>query len=170
MEKKKEVKRVRKDWNLRGDIQNIHGIMKRETPETESEVMTVFGNIQKANALLVLGKAQEVSEIVSGYLAGATESEALRKEEREKAYTAILARLDGIDFLNGKIKEGQDAIGDDTEKAEKFNKKLRTVAVILTKLLDGKSIVNETKEEGEETEVEEVEVVEVEGKVETSAG
>ena len=167
---KKEVKRVRKDWNLRNDIQNIHVIMKRENPETESEVMDVFGHIQKSNALLVLGNAQEVSVIVSEYLKDAKESESLRKEEREKAYTAILVRLDGKDLLNGKVKEGRDAIGDDTEKLAKFDSKMRTVAVILTKLLDGKPIVNDTKDDENPDEVNETEETATEGKVEAVGG
>ncbi len=175
---KKEVKRVRKDWNLKNDIQNIHVIMKREAPETESEVMDVFGHVQKSNALLVLGNAQEVSEIVSKYLGEAKESESLRKEEREKAYTAILVRLDGKDLLNGKVKEGRDAIGDDTEKLTKFDAKLRTVAVILTKLLDGKPIVNDTKDDETPEEVNEtgdntdkgIEETVTEGKIEAANG
>ena len=167
---KKEVKRVRKDWNLRNDIQNIHVIMKREAPETESEVMDVFAHVQKSNALLILGNAQAVSEIVSKYLGEAKESESLRKEEREKAYTAILVRLDGKDLLNGKVKEGRDAIGDDTEKVAKFDAKLRTVAVILTKLLDGKPIVNDIKDDETPEEVNGTEETVTEGKIEAANG
>ena len=167
---KKEVKRVRKDWNLQGKVENIHVIMKRENPETESEVMDVFGHIQKANALLVLGNAQEVSVIVSEYLKNAKESESLRKEEREKAYTAILARLDGADFLDGKIKEGRDGIGNDADKVAKFDAKLRTVAVILTKLMDNKPIVNDIKDDENPDEVNETEETATEGKVETANG
>jgi len=167
---KKEVKRVRKDWNLQNDIQKIHVIMKREAPETESEVMDVFAHVQKSNALLILGNAQAVSEIVSKYLGEAKESESLRKEEREKAYSAILARLDGKDLLNGKIKEGRDAIGDDTDKVAKFDAKLRTVAVILTKLMDNKPIVNDIKDDENPDEVNETEETATEGKVETANG
>jgi hypothetical protein len=178
MKEKKEVRRVRKDWNLQNDIQKIHVIMKREAPETESEVMDVFAHVQKSNALLILGNAQAVSEIVSKYLGEAKESESLRKEEREKAYTAILARLDGKDLLNGKVKEGRDAIGDDTEKLAKFDSKMRTVAVILTKLLDGKPIVNDTKDDENPDEVNEtgdntdkgIEETATEGKVEIVGG
>jgi hypothetical protein len=178
MKEKKEVRRVRKDWNLQNNIQNIHVIMKREAPETESEVMDVFGHIQKSNALLILGNAQAVSEIISKYLGEAKESESLRKEEREKTYSVILARLDGKDLLNGKVKEGRDAIGDDTEKVAKFDAKLRTVAVILTKLLDGKPIVNDTKDDENPEEVnetgdntdKEIEETVTKGKVETANG